>query len=129
MDVNQPCRQTKFFFPVANGSLALALSKFSRKSFSVIVEFITGHNFLNRQNAIVDGIEEDHSEWEVAMCSYCDSEGEESTYHILTECEFYRTKREEVFGERYLEHPFKIKARKMLEFIQLDDIETFADQM
>lgn len=50
---NQPCRQTKLFFPQTHKESSAAVCRFGRRAFGVMVQFITGHNFLKRQNAVV----------------------------------------------------------------------------
>ena len=69
-----------------------------------------------------------HANTEIANCRFCDEE-EESTYHILTNCESLRDKREIVFEERYLDHPYKIKANMVIEYVKKAKIEVFTDQL
>ena len=126
---NQPCRQTKMFFPQTHKESSAAVCKFGRRAFGVMVQFITGHNFLNnRQNAVVKLKTRDTSKVAIAMCRYCKEE-EETTYHILTQCHSLGEKRELVFGERYLETPYRIKAKRVIDFVTTAKIEVYTEQL
>ena len=73
--------------------------KYGRTYFSALVQLITGHNFLNRHNSIVELGEVDIN---LAKCSYCDdNEAEESTAHILSQCDAFAAKRLQIFGVPY----------------------------
>ena len=60
------CRQTKIWFPTPNKLKAKLLIKENRATFSVVVRWITGHNFLKRHNAIIEP--EPHD----PKCRFCD---------------------------------------------------------
>merc|ERR1711974_31448 len=88
-----PCRQTKDFFPFTNHRLSKKLMTLSRPQLSVMVQLITGHNFLNRHNTIVDIGEVDP---EMAACRFC-LQKEESSFHILAQCDNFARLRMEIF--------------------------------
>ena len=124
---NQPCRQTKHFFPSLAPRLSKELMKYGRTYFSALVQLITGHNFLNRHNSIVELGEVDIN---LAKCSYCnDNDAEESTAHILSQCDAFAAKRLQIFGVPYFspeEFAFK-KASKLIQFLQEVNLDAFAD--
>ena len=100
-NMDPTCRQTKHWFP--NGprpKFAFEILHLPRPVCSQLIHFVTGHNFLRRHQAIVESAElrrlekyeglgddeEFHEVMEpIASCSLC-GKGEESSYHIMTEC-------------------------------------------
>ena len=47
---------------------------------------------------------------EEATCRFCDN-GEESTFHIFAECEYFAAMRFETTGHPFLEVPFQLRAK------------------
>ena len=88
------CRQTKIWLPTINRRKSFELLRASRKKLSVLVQIITGHNFLKRHQALVD--EDDDNE-----CRLC-LEDEETSFHILAECPALAAQRLNVFGTPFL---------------------------
>ena len=126
---NQPCRQTKHFFPFLVPKFSRDLMKYGRTYFSALVQLITGHNFMNRHNAIVALGTPDI---ELAHCQYCDDEeAEESTAHILAECEAFGIERHHIFGTNVIDmnNLSRIKASKFIEFLKTCKLESFLDIM
>ena len=85
---NHPCRQTKHFFPTIDKRRAASLTMSCRLHFSAIVQFVTGHNFLKRHEALVFAAQAEMDEGEAddaldKTCSYCEKRwyrGDHSTY-------------------------------------------------
>ena len=119
----QPCRQTKHFFPTVIKKLAQACVRLSRKEFSVLIQFITGHNFMRRHQSIVDL---GYPEMDICWCRYCD-DGEESTYHLMSECDAFANERRVAFGHWELEPPYEVTPGAILEFLRLTKIEAFME--
>ena len=98
------CRQTHHFFPELNVKLAKQITRCDRRSMSSLVQFLTGHNFMARHEAIVH-LGRDQLEGN-ADCRFCQTGLEESSYHIFAECETFADKRQRWFGLRELNLPF-----------------------
>jgi len=75
---NPHCRQTKYWFPKPNEKLSKQLLKVGRKELSQLIQFITGHNYLNyhqsKTNPAIDPV-----------CRLC-LEDDEEAIHIATNC-------------------------------------------
>ena len=95
------CRQTKLFIPEINKTQSVDYTKCRRTVFSAAVQFITGHNFLRRHEAIVAY---GHSNFDTAKCRFC-QEAEETTYHMLSKCEPFTLTRMLIWGEEKLTPP------------------------
>ena len=72
------CRQTKLLFPEPRYSFSKPLFKLNRMEFSLVVQFVTGHNFLKYHLSHV------HDTTDVS-CRLCQDDTETS-WHILAEC-------------------------------------------
>ena len=88
-------RQTKIFFPTPDRRKAKGLLKASRELYSRAVRWITGHNFLRRHNNITDYVDTSK------ICRYCKSH-EETSGHIITECEAFWQERRDSFSSYWL---------------------------
>ena len=124
---NQPCRQTKHFFPTIAPKFSRELMKYGRTHFSALVQLITGHNFMNRHNTIVAIGTPDI---DLAHCQYCDDEdAEESTAHILADCEAFGVERHHIFGTNVIDMNTlsRIKVSKFIEFLKQCKLEAFLD--
>ena len=95
----------------------------SRLHFSAYVQFITGHNFMRRHQAIVVHGWPDMDD---AWCSYCDY-GEESSFHMLTECDYFARLRVDLFNDIYLEPPYGFNPRAVVAFLGESGLEAFSD--
>ena len=76
----------------------------------MLVQIITGHNFLNRHKSIVDPDED-------AYCRLC-LEDEESSWHIVAECPALAVKRREVFETHCLESPPDWSPHQLSQFLR-----------
>ena len=74
---NAAYRQTKLFYPVINPKKSKEVLKQNRKELSKYVRFITGHNFLNRHNLLVNPALDTSK-----LCRNCGEE-EETGDHII----------------------------------------------
>ena len=97
--------------------------KYKYNTFSVLVQFYTGHNFLNRHNAIVDY---GYPEHDASLCGYC-GRAEESTFHVLTACRWFRRLRKLHFGDSVLRPPIKVRPRAIVRFLREANIFAFTD--
>ena len=82
---------------------------------------------MNRHNTIVALGTPDI---DLAHCQYCDdNEAEESTAHIIAECEAFGVQRHHIFGHSTLEMSdlSKIKAAKFIEFLKDTNLDAFLD--
>ena len=128
------CRQTKHWFPDGpRPSFAFEILHLPRPVCSQIIHFVTGHNFLRRHQAIIEaedlrrleqheGLGEDddfHEAMEpIATCSLC-GEDEESSYHIMTECQKLGTIRMSVFGKEEILPPYdNIPVYKLISYLK-----------
>ena len=116
--VNDPaCRQTKHWFPEGPvASWTFGLLNLSRVAFGQMIGFLTGHNFLKRHQALIDGgaEDEDADKW----CDFCGG-GEQTTEHIVSFCESLAALRQEHLGAAFPQHPFtEIKLASLLSFLR-----------
>ena len=84
---------------------------------------------MNRHNTIVALGTPDI---ELAHCQYCDDvEAEESTAHILADCEAFGIERHHIFGTNVIDmvNLSKIKASKFIEFLKQTQLNAFLDIM
>ena len=97
-------------------SWTFGLLSLSRVAFGQMIGFLTGHNFLKRHQALLDGgaEDEDADKW----CDLCGG-GEQTTEHIVAFCESLATLRQEHLGVAYPSHPFtEIKLASLLSFLR-----------
>ena len=97
------CRQTKHFFPTLRPKMSFDLVRSTRNTYSTLVQIMTGHNYMNRHQNLIDttnGVEGDGPQ-----CTLC-GDGEMSTEHVLTECVALAQLREKHFGIQVLAPPF-----------------------
>ena len=133
-NMDPTCRQTKHWFPDGpRPSFAFEILHLPRPVCSQIIHFVTGHNFLRRHQAIIEaedlrrleqheGLGEDddfHEAMEpIATCSLC-GEDEESSYHIMTECQKLGTIRMSVFGKEEILPPYdNIPVYKLISYLK-----------
>ncbi len=82
---NPTCKQTRFWFPTIKPEFSLSLSKWSRAEVGMMVQFLTGHCWLNRHKFLVE-------ESSTKKCRLCDMDGEdhdsmETPIHLTTNCQ------------------------------------------
>ena len=87
------CRQTKLWLPEIAPKKSFELLKAGRRKLSMLVQIITGHNFLKKHEALVNRNDDDE-------CRLC-LEDQESSYHILAECPALAEPRLRVFGNAF----------------------------
>ena len=109
------------FIPTINKAQALDYTKCRRTVFSAVVQLITGHNFLNRQEAIV---QYGHADFDAAKCRIC-QKAEESTFHLLSECDAFDLTRMLIWGEMKLTPPYNLKLKQILDFLLVTQIPSF----
>ena len=108
------CRQTKQWMPDINRAISREMLKsYDRNTYSCFVQLITGHNFLNRHESIVAGVEEE----EDGLCRLC-LEDEESSFHVFAECPALAARRLDIFGTHVLEDLQDWRPWKVLTFFQ-----------
>ena len=90
--------------------------------FSIIVQFITGHNFLKRQETLIK-YGEDEEVCVEAACQHCDIGEAETSFHILARCPAFGTQRFSIWGREELELPFNdLKCKEIIQFLrELED--------
>ena len=89
------CRQTRIFFPSVNKGVSKKLLALDRVTLSNCVQVITGHNFLNRHNSLIDN---SHNK----LCRLCELEPESGS-HIITDCEVLWPERADAFKQNFLD--------------------------
>lgn len=119
------CRQTKHFFPELDRKLSVEYMKNRRTLFSAVIQFVTGHNFMLRHQALVKQGKSYYRK-KNAKCTYCEK-GEESTYHMLSECEKHAMTRFMIWGQPELKPPYKITFREIHEFLTQTKMKNFQD--
>ena len=113
------CRQTKIWFPEPDINKSKKSIKYNRATFSTMVRWVTGHNFLKRHNAIVEPEPHDPN------CRYCGLEPETSS-HIITECEVLCHHRSEIFNTHFLNPREPVwRVDRLIAFLQLDCARTW----
>ena len=65
---------------------------------------------------------------EQPRCRYCKT-GNESTYHMLSECEAHTATRWQIWGEERLSPPYNIKMSQLQEFLTTTQMPTFQDTL
>ena len=79
---------------------------------------------MNRQEAIAKF---GHAKFDAALCRFC-QDGEESTHHVLTECDAFAATRQLLWGETYVSPPTNSSKKKSSIFLErpkLNALETF----
>ena len=84
-----------------------------------MVQFLTGHNYLNRHQFIVYGLEEEVD----PKCDLCDFNYDQTSQHIIGECPALMGPRLEVFSLHTMEPPFNFTIKAIIKFLKLAEIE------
>ena len=133
-NMDPTCRQSKDWCPEGpRPQFAFEILRLPRPICSQLIHFVTGHNFLRRHQAIIESSElqrwelhEDlgddadfHEAMEpIASCSLC-GRGEESSFHIMTECPILGTVRLSVFGREDIFPPYdNIPVFKLVSYLK-----------
>ena len=141
-------RQTKHWFPAGPvPKLSYAILRMPKVMCGQMVGFITGHNFLSRHSALVRNsqirlakkklmrmeilgldpseelLELANSEAAKAECGFC-GEGEQTTMHIMSECDKFAALRLAVFGVAEPKPPYTMPVGKVVDFLKQAKIET-----
>ena len=114
------CRQTKHWFPTIDKNKSLGLLGNNRENYSRLVQFITGHNYMRRHEALVNHNDENE-------CRLC-WEDEESSFHIIAECPAIARARHQVFGAPFLRPPLIWSIRQITSFLRMASIGSLLDQ-
>ena len=107
-------RQTRIWFPSLNKRASKFLIKQPRKELGLMVQIITGHNFLNRHQSLINP---DTS----PTCRLC-KEDVESAWHLIGECPMLRGKRWEYLGGPFLDNPPDWSPCRLLQFLHIAKI-------
>ena len=102
-------RQTKLWIQKPNKVISNFMINCNRKDLSLVCQMITGHNFLNRHENVIN---QAHN----PTCRLC-NDGEESSWHIFGECPALWRKRLEAFGHQFLDNYPKWKPSQFLKFL------------
>lgn len=117
---NRPdCRQTKLWLPNLSKRHSFDLLQSSRKKLSIMVQLITGHNFLKRHESLVN--KDDSNE-----CRLC-LEDEETSFHIVAECPALAEPRLLTFGTCFQKPPLQWTTKETASFIKKASIGSLLD--
>ena len=142
-------RQTRDWFPEGyEPKFSFDLIRTPKPICKALVQFITGHCFLNRHQALVDeslrtriamtiGLEGDDGEEVIdppdPTCTKCkhrppEFEGqirEETPKHLMSECHVLADLRRGIFGEPYPQPPYKFQVFQIVAFLREANIPSF----
>jgi ribonuclease HI len=105
-------RQTKIFLQSPNKNLSKKLLHHDRITLGELGRWILGHNFLLRHNHLLDPIT-----FPSPICRKC-QQGEETSSHLLLECEALGQSRYKIFGQHLLLPPFTWTPDQLIKMIQ-----------
>ena len=89
---------------------------------SKITRFITGHNFMMRHRNVIDNTLD-------STCRLC-SAGEETSFHIIANCDALWRHRNDIMGHCYLEDSFDWTPHQIIKYItkpQIAELEETSD--
>ena len=126
-NTQEPCRQTKDFFPFPRPEFSFHLMKCNRVMFSKVMHIVTGHAFLGYHNYLVA---KDSEEGVTPMCTLCKKEDSRQTsWHILANCEALMELRMNSFGHPFLNSLYDIKKVELVLFLSELPINLFPFEM
>ena len=102
-------RQSKIWFPSLNKRASKFLLGQTRENLGLMVQMITGHNFLNRHESLVNPGTD-------PTCRLCREE-DECAWHLIGECPMLRAKRWEYLGQHFLDSPPDWSPSRLLQFL------------
>ena len=114
-------RQTKLFFPKIDKARSFKIMCQPKKLFSRLVQFLSGHCFLNRHNFLVYGPNDQSYD---PKCQFCDMNMDQTPEHLLSDCGYFLLQRLEIFGAYTVDPPYTIQICKLVKFLQLIGIES-----
>ena len=117
------CRQTKHWFPYPQASKSFRLVNLARQKYGIMVQFITGHNYLNRHEFLIRGPDDEEVD---PMCQLCDYNYSQTSAHIIRECAALVEPRLEVFGLHVMEPPFNFPIRTIIKFLEKAEVEALS---
>ena len=94
-------------------------STMQKRQADVLVQFMTGHNWLNRHSNLVNGGSDTDSE---AFCRFCQYEIPETSEHLFAQCDHFAMDRREILGHDQIIPPFDFKLTKILAFLECTKI-------
>ena len=114
-------RQSKEFFPIIEKGRSHKILCQPKKVFSKLLQFLSGHAFLAKHNAIV-GAPSGPSHYGPQLdpeCRLCNVGYLQSPGHLLSECGYFLPLRAQIF-EVYLLHPpyNTLPISKIIKFLQ-----------
>merc|ERR1712110_89796 len=143
----ETCRQTRMWFPQIRPDMSAWLLTSGRRALNELILIITGHNFWNRHNWLVDKerLRRREIEEEQLAPPYCDlclsdrprvytqmgleaqglGEYLQTTWHLFAECEALATTRFEVLGQCFGTQLATVKRRKILRYIRQAKLSVF----
>ena len=129
------CRQTRDWFPDGpRPDFSFDIIRLPKVICSQVCQFLTGHCFLNRHQALIDNsdrnrfgvaLDELNEEWEDVIdtpnpvCRICGT-GEETPEHVMSVCPDLATLRLGIFGHHQPEPPYtNIKVFQLVSFLKV----------
>ena len=108
--------------------MAFSLMRMPRATLSHMIAFLTGHNFLKRHEAIIFDAETQYYDLDFEpadrSCDFCGNGGDQTTLHLMTECDKFARLRLECFGTASPEPPFMMAFSQVVAFLKLAKIES-----
>ena len=137
----QTCRQTRLWIPHVRPRLSAYVMSMNRRILSKYILTVTGHNFWNRHNWIVDKgrlEREEITPEEVTspVCDLCwvdtavppqspDAGPHQSSEHLFADCARLAAARSSIFKMPYGVPLHEIEGKDILRFIDLAELEVF----
>jgi ribonuclease HI len=109
---NPTARQTKIFLQSPSKNLSRKLLQQDRITLGELGRWILGHNFLLRHNHLLDP-----NTFPSPICRKC-QQGEETSSHLILDCEALGQDRYKIFGQHLLLPPFTWTPDQLIKMIQ-----------
>ena len=124
------CRQTRHFFPSMRPRMSYDLMKTDRKVFGLLVQVLTGHNYMRQHQDVIDSANGD--ETEDPTCTLC-GDGNMSSQHIIGECGALAHLRQKYFSAQFLIPPFtSLSKGSLVGFLReapIDELQFFLEDV